>query len=271
MKEILEELLEFGVNENIEDSPVDHTQINHVQKSPSVAIQNQNQENLLNKVKQHSKSNMTQLISPAATAEKTLQMANECESLQDLESVVRNFKDLSITKTATNVVFSDGNPKSDIMIIGEAPGADEDANGIPFCGASGKLLDHIFSYIDLSREKNIYITNTLFWRPPGNRRPTPEELKICKPFVEKHIALINPKLIILVGGTAVSAILDTKQTITKIRGSYHDYQNQFLNNPIKTTAVFHPSYLLRSPGQKKKMWLDCLHLREYLQGNKIAV
>lgn len=254
MKEILEELVEFGVDENIEDSPVDHKQ----KPNPAKNIQSD------------IKPTMAKLVSPDQTAQNTLKLASECKSLKELENTVRNFKDLSITKTATNVVFSDGNPESDIMIIGEAPGADEDANGIPFCGASGKLLDHILSYIDLSREKNIYITNTLFWRPPGNRRPTPQELKICKPFVEKHIALVNPKLIILVGGTAVSAILDTKQTITKIRGSYHDYENQFLSKPIKTTAVFHPSYLLRSPGQKKKMWFDCLHLREYLQENGVC-
>ena len=188
-----------------------------------------------------------------------------------LKKAVESFDGISLTKTATNTVFSDGQKDAEIMLIGEAPGAEEDAQAIPFCGASGQMLDSMLSHIGLSRKENFYITNTLFWRPPGNRRPTPEELAICLPFVEKHIALIDPKIIILVGSTAVSALIDTKEGITKIRGKYFDYQNEYLKNPIKTTPIFHPSYLLRSPGQKKFAWLDCLNIRKYIKDNNIKM
>lgn len=198
-------------------------------------------------------------------------IADTCNTLEALKDAVVNYKGLAITKTATNTVFSDGNPQSEIMMVGEAPGAEEDLQGIPFCGASGKMLDQMFSYVDIRREKNFYITNTIFWRPPGNRRPTPEELAICAPFVEKHISLIKPKLIILVGGTAVAALLDSKLGITKLRGKFFDYTNQYLDAPIKTTAIFHPSYLLRSPGQKKLAWQDILMLKQYIDENNITL
>jgi len=152
-----------------------------------------------------------------------------------------------------------------VMFIGEAPGAEEDAKGIPFCGASGKLMDQIFAHVGLSRDKNIYITNTIFWRPPGNRKPTPEELAMCEPFVEKHIALIRPKLIVLVGGTAVASILGITQGITKIRGKFFDYKNGYLDYSIKAVPIFHPSYLLRSPGQKRYAWIDALQIADFIK------
>jgi DNA polymerase len=184
---------------------------------------------------------------------------------------VESFDGISITQTATNTVFADGQADAQIMLIGEAPGAEEDAQAIPFCGASGQMLDSMLAYIGLSRKKNIYITNTLFWRPPGNRRPTAEELAICLPFVEKHIALIKPKIIILVGSTAVAALIDSKKAITQLRGHYFDYQNEYIDSPIKTTAIFHPSYLLRSPGQKQHAWQDCLKIHQYLKDNNIQM
>jgi len=128
-------------------------------------------------------------------------VADKCHTLAELKHAVENFEGLSIKKTAANTVFADGNPKADIMAIGEAPGANEDEEGIPFCGMSGKLLDQVLASIELSRAKNLYITNSIFWRPPGNRKPTAEENAVCLPFVEKHIAIIKPKLILLVGST----------------------------------------------------------------------
>lgn len=152
------------------------------------------------------------------------------------------------------------------MLIGEAPGANEDMEGIPFCGQSGKLMDEMFAQVDLTRKDNIYITNTIFWRPPGNRKPTPEELQICKPFLEKHIALINPELLVLVGATAVEAILDTKQGITGLRQKFFDYTNTYMNKKVKSTAIFHPSYLLRQPSQKRLTWSDLLFIKNHLKG-----
>ncbi len=208
-----------------------------------------------------------QLISPASTISDTRKMADEANNLIDLRSMVMTFDTLSIAKTATNTVFADGTENAKIMLIGEAPGAEEDAQGIPFCGASGQLLDQMLNYIGLQRKNNFYITNTIFWRPPGNRRPTPEELAICLPFVEKHIALINPNLIILVGGTAVSSLLDSKQGITQLRGKFFKYNNRYLKDDISITAIFHPSYLLRSPGQKKVAWKDLLNIEDYITNN----
>lgn len=258
MSDKLKWLGEMGVDEVIEDEPINRYEVKSqkkIEKAP--------------KAVNETKTKVT--TSPIQAAISTRGKANGCKDRSELKAAVETFKDISITKTATNTVFSDGNPESDIMMIGEAPGAEEDAQGIPFCGASGKMLDQMFSYIDVTREKNFYITNTLFWRPPGNRRPTPEELAICLPFVEKHIALIKPKLIILVGGTAIASILGSKEGITKIRGKFFDYNNDYLDAPIKTTAIFHPSYLLRSPGQKRLAWNDMLMLKKYISENGIKL
>ena len=194
-----------------------------------------------------------------------------CNSLEDLYAAIEGFNGLAIKKTASNTVFSDGNPNAEIMFIGEAPGANEDKEGIPFCGAAGKLMDSMVATIGLSRSVNCYITNTLFWRPPGNRRPTPEELAICKPFVEKHIALIAPKLIVLWGGTATSVLLTSDKGITKLRGQWYDYKNEYLSAPIHLTAVFHPSYLLRQPVQKRLIWQDLLSLQHYIRTHAIKM
>lgn len=203
----------------------------------------------------------TAIKTPVAAALEAKKLAEESNTLEALRTAVKEFKGLAITRTATNTVFADGNPDSEVMLIGEAPGADEDRMGIPFCGQSGQLLSQMLACIGLVREKNYYITNSLFWRPPGNRKPTPEEIMVCKPFVEKHIALIKPKIIILVGSTAVTAVLDKNMSITKIRGKFMPYSNRFLSAPIPVVPIFHPSYLLRSPGQKKYAWEDMLTIK----------
>ncbi len=188
-------------------------------------------------------------------------IANRCNSLQALEQAVKEFDGCEIKKGATNTVFKDGNPNSKVMLIGEAPGASEDEQGIPFCGPSGKLLNNILLAIGLKRE-DVYITNTVFWRPPGNRRPTGEEIHLCRPFVEKHVALVAPRLIILVGNTAVESLLDLKVSMHSLRGRYFDYSNQYLANPIKAAVIFHPAYLLRQGLKKKDMWFDILKLKK---------
>jgi uracil-DNA glycosylase family 4 len=189
-------------------------------------------------------------------------IANQCQTLAQLRQALEDFDGLSIKKTANNTVFADGNPNADVMAIGEAPGANEDEEGIPFCGMSGKLLDQILLSIDLSREKNLYITNSLFWRPPGNRKPTDEENAVCLPFVEKHIALIKPKLILLVGSTSASALLKSNETISRLRTKFYQYTNEYLEAPIPVAVIFHPSYLLRQPLQKKTVWFDLLKIKK---------
>ncbi len=185
-------------------------------------------------------------------------------NLEDLEKAVRDFDGCSLKKMATNTVFKDGDPKSKIMIIGEAPGNHEDLQGIPFCGDSGKLLDSMFLAINKPRTE-LYITNTLFWRPPGNRKPTNDELAICKPFVEKHIELMAPKLIVLMGATAMQGVLGINSPISSVRGKILEYENKYLKNPIKTITFFHPSYLMRQPNKKKLAWQDLNLIDDFLK------
>ena len=196
-------------------------------------------------------------------------LVDKASNLKELKSIVENFDGCSLKNFATNVVFSDGVADAKIMLIGEAPGAKEDEQGIPFCGESGILLDKMLETIGLDRKKNVYITNTIFWRPPANRRPTQEEIEICKPFVEKHIELLAPSLIILIGGTATASLLGKKENISDIKESYYSYTNQYLKDPIPVTALFHPAFLLRQPSKKKDTWYDLLKIRDFLEKESI--
>lgn len=188
-------------------------------------------------------------------------LADGATDLASLEAAVRGFNGCALKKTATNTVFAQGVASSGVMFIGEAPGADEDRQGIPFCGASGQLLDKMLGFIGLERARNFYISNCLFWRPPGNRQPTPEELEICRPLVEKHIALVAPRLLVMVGGTATSALLKDTRGITRLRGQVFAYQNGYMPAPVPTHVIYHPSYLLRQPMAKKQTWADLLALK----------
>jgi len=206
-------------------------------------------------------SGSSSLAAAVALAQK---LAQEAPTLAALKKAVETFDGCALKATASNTVFADGNPDSDIMIIGEAPGAEEDRQGIPFCGQSGQLLDAMLATIGLNRKENCYITNTLFWRPPGNRTPNPEELAICKPFVERHIALFNPKLLILCGSTAVKGVLDSTDAITRLRGKSLNYQNDSLEQKIPVRVLFHPSYLLRQPLSKRMAWADLLGIQQVI-------
>jgi DNA polymerase len=191
-------------------------------------------------------------------------LVDEVNNLEDLKKNIENFELLEIKKFAQHTVFGEGNTKADILILGEAPGNNEDIEGRPFCGQSGELLNSMFKAIRLKRE-DLYITNTLFWRPPGNRTPTEEEIAICRPFVEKHIALIEPKIIVFMGYTALKSLIKTDLTITKARKQVFEYTNQYLNKKIiKTTPMFHPSYLLRQSNKKKESWDDLLFIKTLL-------
>lgn len=196
---------------------------------------------------------------------KAQSLAEKCNNIEQLKSAIESFDGCDIKNLATNTVFADGNPKAEMMLIGEAPGANEDLKGIPFCGASGMLLDKMLKAIGFDRT-TVYISNAVFWRPPGNRRPTDFEIAVCKPFVEKHIALIIPKMLVLVGSTACYAMLDSKNPISKLRGRFHLYNNQFLQNSITTSIIFHPSYLLRQPMQKRIAWEDLKQIKRYFDG-----
>lgn len=177
-------------------------------------------------------------------------------SLDELKRAVLNL-DFPLKKTAKNTVFSDGNPSAHIMIIGEAPGQDEDEQGKPFVGQSGKLLNAMLASVGLKRD-DTYISNIIFWRPPGNRTPSAEEIAFCMPYVEQHVKLVHPKVLLLLGGVAVKSILNTSESISRLRGSRNTYLG------INTIATFHPAYLLRSPGQKAIAFRDFILLKKML-------
>lgn len=200
----------------------------------------------------------------ASVVAEAQELAATCDTVEALKKAVESFDGCPLKKHATNTVFSDGAPTADIMFVGEAPGADEDRQGIPFCGVSGKLLDRMLASIGLDRTQNAYISNTIFWRPPGNRNPNPEELEICRPFVEKHIALVRPKILVMVGGVAAKSLLGTTEGITRLRTRTHHYHNDLLDTPIPAHALFHPSYLLRQPAHKALAWKDLLLIKKKL-------
>ncbi len=204
--------------------------------------------------------------SPAAgTAGTARRLADGATTLAELEAAVAGFDGCALRRTATHTVFADGTPHSKVMIIGEAPGADEDRLGRPFVGRSGQLLDRMLAAIGLDRGHNVYITNVLFWRPPGNRKPTDEEIAACLPFVWRHIALNAPQLVVLCGGTATSAMLDRAEGITKLRGRWFDLAVPGLAQPVPALTTYHPSFLLRAPARKSKSWHDFLELQSKLQ------
>ncbi|NVK19816.1 MAG: uracil-DNA glycosylase [Methylocystaceae bacterium] len=195
-------------------------------------------------------------------------MARKAETIEQLREAVLAFDGCPLKKTATNMVFADGNPKSDIMFIGEAPETEEDRQGSPFVGPAGQLLDKMLYSCGLADavgdRSKVYLSNVLFWRPPGNRPPTLSEISVCLPFVERHIELVDPKMVVLLGGAAAKAVLGHHEGISRLRGRWFDHASPQLSRPVKATALFHPNYLLRSPSQKRRAWSDLLNMVEKL-------
>ncbi|WPZ35454.1 uracil-DNA glycosylase family protein [Thalassobaculum sp. OXR-137] len=197
-------------------------------------------------------------------AEAARAAARGADSLEGLKAVLEGFEGCGLKVTATNTVFADGVPGADVMVVGEAPGADEDRQGKPFVGVSGQLLDRMLASIGLSRAESVYITNILPWRPPGNRQPTPAEIATCIPFVERHIELAAPKILLFAGGTSAKSLMGRKEGITRLRGTWMDWRLPNSAGTIPALATYHPAYLLRTPGQKASAWKDLLALRRRL-------
>ncbi|MBT5415525.1 MAG: uracil-DNA glycosylase [Rhodospirillaceae bacterium] len=206
------------------------------------------------------------LASAAAVNETAQHAAAQAANLDELRAALEAFDGCALKQTATNLVFGDGNPTARIMFVGEAPGADEDRQGLPFVGVSGQLLDRMLGWIGLDREA-FFITNMLFWRPPGNRQPTPAEVAACLPFVERMISLVDPELLVMVGGSSAKALLGKSEGIKRLRGRWFTYENAFMARPIPAAAIFHPAYLLRSPAEKRAAWQDLLAIREKLDAS----
>tara|TARA_B110001450_G_C17604414_1_gene474418 strand:- start:595 stop:1305 length:711 start_codon:yes stop_codon:yes gene_type:complete len=178
---------------------------------------------------------------------------NKANLLKKLEKSIKNVKNCDLKKNAEDIVFADGHPDSKIMIVAEGPGADEDREGLPFLGRAGQLLDKMLMSINLNRN-NVYITNVVNYRPPENRKPTSNEIKIYLPYLIKHIEIINPKILILMGSTALNAIIGDKEPISFIRGKW--IEKKVGNCKTFVLVTFHPAFLMRQPGQKKMAWLD---------------
>jgi DNA polymerase len=188
-------------------------------------------------------------------------LAQSCNSLEALIEALQGFDGCPLKETAINLCFADGNPDSSIMLIGEAPGAQEDRQGKPFVGPSGQLLDRMLATIGLDRT-NVYITNVIYWRPPGNRSPTSAEIAVCQPFLERQIDLIQPKFIVFVGGIAARALLGRSEGVTKLRGRPFTYETSKDGRRIPSLVMFHPAYLLRQPAQKRLSWRDLMTIKE---------
>ena len=204
---------------------------------------------------------LTESLGEAAQSARRL--ASGADSVPALAALVAQFDGCALKRTATNTVFADGNPAAPVMIIGEAPGADEDRMGRPFVGRAGQLLDRMLAAIGLDRS-GVLITNVIYWRPPGNRTPTAAEIASCLPFVLRLIALVRPKVLVLSGGTASGALLGQSQGITRLRGRWFDLAVPGLDHPVPTLPMFHPSFLLRTPDRKREAWRDLLSLRARL-------
>jgi len=198
-------------------------------------------------------------------------IAATCNDLPALRTALEEFDGCALKTTATNLVFGAGTVPADVMIIGEAPGRDEDRQGEPFVGASGQLLDAMLGFVDLYRGRNVYISNILPWRPPGNRQPTGAEIAACLPFMERHIALAAPKVLMFLGGTSAKTLLNRTEGITRLRGRWYEYHSPALEAaglaPIPGMATLHPAYLLRQPAQKRAAWADLLAVRERLDSS----
>ncbi|NFV78668.1 uracil-DNA glycosylase [Magnetospirillum aberrantis] len=191
-------------------------------------------------------------------------IAAECKTLEQLRTALENFDGLPLKRTARSTVFADGDSEATLMVIGEAPGAEEDRAGLPFVGKSGKLLDRMLASIGLDRD-SVYITNVVPWRPVENRKPTAEEVAVCLPFVSRHIELVDPKFLLLLGGASASALLARHEGINRLRGRWYDYASPGLPRPIPAMATFHPAYLLRTPAAKRDAWRDLLQVKKRLE------
>jgi uracil-DNA glycosylase len=203
------------------------------------------------------------LLPEEMVVEQAVSLAANAASLTALKDAVDLFDGCPLKRTATNLVFGRGNPAARIVFIGEAPGAEEDLQGAPFVGPSGRLLDRMLDSIGLT-SNDVFISNTVFWRPPGNRSPTSSETAACMPFLQRMLELIDPDVLVALGGPAAAVLLGRAESVGKLRGRWFPYQSPGLSRPATATATFHPAYLLRSPAQKRLAWRDFLAIKRTL-------
>ncbi len=201
-------------------------------------------------------------VRPAGTAAPPTPQTVPGDDLETLRDRVLAFDGCALKKTATNTVFGEGPAGARLMIVGEAPGADEDRQGRPFVGPSGRLLERMLAAIGLPRDE-VYIANTVYWRPPGNRTPSAEEVEACRPFIDRQIALVAPRVLMLAGGAAAKTLLGTTEGIMRLRGRWSSFGTP--DGSIDVMPTFHPAFLLRSPARKREAWRDLLAVRSRLE------
>ncbi len=267
-------LVSVGADEAIADAPIDRfravaapLQMREAAASPPPDLPRQGEEARVYEDERSAPPPAANPNIPLGTPEAAAtarELAAAAQTLDELKDAIAKFEGLSLKATATNLVFADGNPQARLMLIGEAPGAEEDRRGLPFVGASGQLLDRMLAAIGYDRT-SCYITNIVNWRPPGNRKPSPAEMTLCLPFIERHIALINPALIVLLGDTAAKTLTNRTEGITRLRGKWFTWPRPDGNGTIPVLPTFHPAFLLRSPGQKREAWMDLLTAKRKLE------
>ncbi len=202
---------------------------------------------------------------PAEAAPAAAKDTAAAADLDTLRARLLSFDGCALKKTATNTVFGEGPARARLMIVGEAPGADEDRQGRPFVGPSGRLLERMLAAIGLSRDE-VYIANTVYWRPPGNRTPSAEEVEACRPFISRQIALVAPEVLMLTGGAAAKTLLGTTEGIMRLRGRWRSLETS--GGPVDVMPTFHPAFLLRSPARKRESWRDLLAVRARLESGR---
>jgi uracil-DNA glycosylase family 4 len=201
-------------------------------------------------------------VAPEVAIHSAREAARTAPTLEALRALLETFDGCALKNTATRLVFSDGNPQARVMFVGEAPGREEDIEGLPFVGRSGQLLNRMIASIGLDRTK-AYIANVIPWRPPGNRTPTPQETQICLPFIQRQIELVNPDVLVTLGNPSTQTLLSTREGIMKTRGKWFDYDTG--TRTIRALATFHPAYLLRSPSYKRMAWQDLRSIAKALE------
>ena len=262
-----EELLGFyseaGVDTPLDDKPIDRfKQSAEIIKQVTAAAREATVRPERTNVRHTPRHAPPQRISVEGQVATANELARNAKNLDELFEALKSFNGCTLKLTAKNTCFADGTPHSKLMLVGEAPGREEDLQGIPFVGRSGMLLNRILAAIGLKREE-VYIANTIPWRPPGNRTPTPMETELCRPFIERQIELSAPKILVALGGPAMQVLTGVKNGIIRTRGQWlsHHLEN---GKTIPVMPTFHPAYLLRTPSQKKLAWADFLEIRNAL-------
>jgi DNA polymerase len=268
LRELLHFYAEAGVDTPLEDAPVDRfsqIEAKRVAAPPAQAARpSQQQRPEQPAVSQPAPSILSKASVPDdAKIAMARQMASSAATLEELREQLAAFDGCNLKFTAKNLVFADGNPAAPIMFVGEAPGREEDLEGVPFIGRSGQLLDRMFAAIGLDRT-SVYIANTIPWRPPGNRTPTPLETEICRPFFERQIELTNPRLLVALGGPAAKALTNATEGILRLRGNWKAHLTAS-GVQIPVMPTLHPAYLLRNPAQKRFAWRDFVSVKMRLR------